>query len=137
MNPVVQEANKWLRTPYHHQADVLGAGVDCAMLLIRVYHACGLIPDIDPRPYAPDWHLHRSEEVYLNSILKYADPVQEPLPGDIAAFKFGRCVSHCGIVVEWPVIIHAFRDERKVVYTDVSRSSRLQEHFIGWYRVRG
>lgn len=137
MSTVVEEARKWVRTPYHHQADVLGAGVDCAMLLVRVYVACGLIPDIDPRPYSPDWHLHRGEEVYLNSILKFADPVEEPLPGDIAAFKFGRCVSHCGIVAEWPLIIHAYRDERMVVYSDVSRSPRLLEHFVGWYRIRG
>ena len=39
---VVAEARSWIGTPYHHAADVKGHGVDCAMLLIRVYCDCRL-----------------------------------------------------------------------------------------------
>lgn len=108
---VVDEARTWLLTPYHHQGRVKGAGVDCAMLLIEVYRACGLIPDIDPRPYPPDWHLHRDEERYLGWVMRYAQKIEEPRPGDIALFQFGRCVSHGAIVVEWPAIIHSYINE--------------------------
>ena len=49
---IVEEARSWLGTPYHHQAMVKGAGVDCAMILVAVYRAVGLIPaGFDPRPY--------------------------------------------------------------------------------------
>ncbi|MDO6044547.1 hypothetical protein Q4P48_08410 [Neisseria gonorrhoeae] len=41
---IVEEARSWLGTPYHHHAMVKGAGVDCAMLLVAVYGAVGLLP---------------------------------------------------------------------------------------------
>jgi cell wall-associated NlpC family hydrolase len=108
---VLREAYTWLATPYHHQGRVKGAGVDCAMLLIEVYHHCGLIPDIDPTPYPPDWHFHQDEERYLGWVKQYAQPVDVPAPGDIAVFQFGRCVSHGAIVVAWPLIIHSYLNE--------------------------
>ena len=40
---VVAAARSWIGTPYHHAADVKGVGVDCAMLLVRVYSDLGLI----------------------------------------------------------------------------------------------
>lgn len=96
---IVAEARRWLATPYRHQADVLGVGVDCAMLPVRVFTALGLIPaDVEPRPYAPDWHLHRSEEKYLGWVTRFADPVDTPQPGDLVLFRFGRCYSHGGLI---------------------------------------
>ena len=62
---VVAEARSWIGTPYHHAADVKGHGVDCALLLVRVYCDLGLVEPFDPRPYTRDWFLHRSEERYL------------------------------------------------------------------------
>lgn len=113
---IVAEARKWLGTPYHHAADVLGAGCDCAMLLVRVYHAAGLIPDIDPRPYPRDWHLHRDEERYLGWIEQYCHSVDgEPQPGDVVVYRVGRCFSHGAIVTDWPMVIHAYMDEGAVV----------------------
>lgn len=126
---VLQEAGSWLSTPYHHQGRIKGAGVDCAMLLVEVYHACGLIPNIDPRPYPPDWHFHRDEERYLGWVNQYAWPVDVPQPGDIAVFQFGRCVSHAAIVVDWPNIIHAYVQEGCVL------ADATQGHMAG--RVRG
>lgn len=33
---IVAEARKWIGTPFHHQARVIGVGVDCAGVLIGV-----------------------------------------------------------------------------------------------------
>lgn len=107
---VVQEALAWLGTPYRHCADVKGQGVDCAMFLVRVYRAVGLIPDIDPRPYSPEWHLHRSEEKYLGWLDQYADCAPDstaPQPGDVCVWRFGRTFSHGGIVVPGDEFVHA------------------------------
>jgi len=133
---IVAEARAWLNTPYHHAADVKGAGVDCAMLLVRVYHVAGLIPAIDPRPYPADWMMHRDEERYLGWVKKYADPVTEPLPGDVVLYKVGRCFAHGAIVLAWPDVIHAFRDEGGVVLGRFD-SGRLAGRERQLWRVRG
>jgi cell wall-associated NlpC family hydrolase len=104
---VVAEAQKWLGTPYHHMGAVRGAGVDCGQLLVEVYSALGLAPRIDLGYYPSDWHFNRSEEIYLGWVKQYAKPTENPKMGDIALFKFGRCISHGAIVVELPLVIHA------------------------------
>ena len=133
---VVEEAKTWLSTPYHHQAGIKGVGVDCAMILVRVYHAAGLIPEIDPRPYPHDWHIHRDAERYLGWVDQYAEKVDSPEPGDIAMFQFGRCVAHGEIVVEWPLIIHAHMPSRYVVLSDVSTNADLTRRLRGFYRLK-
>ncbi len=104
---VIDVARRWLGTPYHHLGDVPGVGVDCSMLLVRVYVETRLMAPFDPRPYPTDWHLHRSEEKYIDWIKGRAVPTDDPGPGDMVLFRFGRTFSHGGIVVEWPRIIHS------------------------------
>jgi len=98
-----REGLRWLRTPYHHGANVHGAGVDCLMLLVEVFKACGCIPlDFDPRPYSHQWHLHRSEEVYLQGMERFGRLLPEGAAadvGDIAIWRFGRTFSHAGLLV--------------------------------------
>ncbi len=132
---VLREARSWLGTPYHHQGRVKGAGVDCAMILIEVYHACGLMPNIDPTPYPQDWHFHRNDERYLGWVKDYAEEVETPLPGDVVLFKFARCVSHGGIVLDWPNIIHSYIGQG-VVYADAT-SGPLGKRLAGFWRVKG
>ena len=131
---VVEEARSWLRTPYCHQGRVKGAGIDCAMILADVYHAVGLIPYIDPRPYPPDWHMHKSDERYLGWVHQYADRVQTPEPGDVVLYKYGRCVSHGGIVIDWPTIIHSYSGVGCTL--DKGDGEFLSGRLYGFYRVR-
>lgn len=132
---VLAEAMTWLDTPYHHQADVKGAGCDCIFLLIRTYHACGLIPDVDPRPYPMDYMMHRDDERYLQGILQYAHEVETPKPGDVVLFKFGRVRSHGAIVLDWPNVIHAFRPAGKVAMTNIEQHSELKKRIAGFYSL--
>ena len=118
---VVAEAKTWLGTPYHHCADIKGAGVDCLMLLVRVYHAVGLMPATDPRPYAPQWHLHRNDELYLAGLEQHGRELaleEEPQAGDIAVWRFGRTFSHAGIVLNEREVLHALKDAREVTISD-------------------
>jgi NlpC/P60 family putative phage cell wall peptidase len=108
---VVAAARGWVGTPYHHMADIRGRGVDCAMLLVRIFVDCGLVPPFDPRPYPPDWHLHRAEERYLAGITRHARPVERPETGDIALYRYGRCFSHAALALDWPLVVHAFIHE--------------------------
>lgn len=106
---VVQEARAWLGTPYHHAARVKGAGVDCGQLVAAAFEAAGVVSPLAIAPYPSDWNLHRGAELYLDVVLQHAREIEgPPSPGDIAVWQFGRAFSHGAIVVEWPVIIHAY-----------------------------
>jgi NlpC/P60 family putative phage cell wall peptidase len=126
---VVAAARSWIGTPYHHAADIKGAGVDCAMILVRVYCDVGLVEPFDPRPYTRDWMLHRDDERYLSVLLAHAGEVSVPSEGDVILFRFGRCFSHGGIVSRRDplTIIHAFAPARVVLEEEVERSGELAE----------
>lgn len=124
---VVEVAKTWLRTPYHHAGRVKGAGVDCLTLLAEVYHEAGLIEKVKIDYYPMDWHLHRSAERYLNGLFDYAREIENnPLPGDIVLWKFGRCFSHGAIVVSWPTVIHSYLNIG-VAYEDAENAAYLQK----------
>jgi NlpC/P60 family putative phage cell wall peptidase len=124
---VVAAAREWIGTPYHNCADIKGVGVDCGMLLVRIFVDLGLVDPFDPRPYAPDWHLHRSEETYLSHLLARARRVPSPMPGDVVLFRYGRCFSHGGLVTraDPTTIIHAFHPAKIVLEEEVGRNAEL------------
>ena len=126
---VVAEARSWIGTPYHNCADIKGAGVDCGMLLVRVFVDTGLCPPFEPRPYPADWHLHRSEERYLGFVFDRAAQVAAPEPGDLMVLRFGRCYSHGGIVTKAKplTIVHAYASARRVIEEEVLDGSPLSD----------
>ncbi|HEY3778778.1 MAG TPA: hypothetical protein VGL35_12040 [Rhizomicrobium sp.] len=96
----IAEAMTWLGTPFRDQADVKGGGVDCAMLLVRAAVDTGIVAPFDPRPYPPQWHLHRDEERFLAIVSRLGAEVDRaPMPGDVIVYRVGRCFSHGGIVI--------------------------------------
>lgn len=133
---VVAEALTWEGTPYHHRARVRGAGVDCANLLAAVYRDCGLIPDLDLGYYPRDWHQHRCDEQFLKWLRRFADPVAAALPADVLVFRFGRCISHGGILLDAARILHAWSKAGKVTQGDVDRKP-LAGRLHSIWRVRG
>ena len=132
-NAIVQEALSWLGTPYHHQGRVKGCGVDCGTLLCEVFEAVKLIEHYDPRPYPPDWHLHQLGQRYLEHVQKMCYEVDDPQPGDIVLYQFGKCVSHGAIVIKWPQIIHSYI-RQGVILQDGTKGS-LSKRIVGFYRV--
>jgi len=103
---VIAEARRWIGTPYQHQARCLGAGVDCAGLVIGVGHALGLL-DVDYRDYGQlphqgllrrlcDQHLQRLDAAEPGCILLMgwvAEPGQE---------------QHLGILTDADTLVHAY-----------------------------
>jgi hypothetical protein len=98
------------------------------MLLVGVYANVGLIPKaFDPRPYPPQWHVHRNEEKYLGYILNFTKetegpPERIPLGGDIVMFKVGHVLAHGAIVTAWPNVIHAIGGSA-VMPDDISKNT--------------
>lgn len=134
---IAAEGLSWFEaeTPYHHHGRVKGAGVDCAMLLAEVFHATGHVPKLEPGFYAHDWHLHRSEEVFLAWVERHAKrEVQTPGLGDVGLWHFGRTWSHGGIVVgEDMQVVHAYIG-RGVILTRPSEEP-LHGRAVRWWSV--
>jgi NlpC/P60 family putative phage cell wall peptidase len=133
---VVAEALTWLRTPYHHHARLKGVGVDCAQLLVAVYEACCAVDRVELGDYSPEWHLHRSEELYMQHLLRYArllDEDETVRSADIALYRFGRTFSHGAIVLEPGTFIHAYKDRGVIVST--AEEEPLQGRDVQFWRV--
>jgi len=124
---VCRIARLWPGTPYHHMGRMKGVGVDCAMFPLEVYREAGLIADIEIPFYPPDWHLHRSDEIYLKIVQQRASELQShetPQPGDFVLYQFGRTWSHGAIVLDWPLIIHAVV-QHGVIFSDGEKDGML------------
>ncbi len=141
---VIAEAESWLGTPFHHQGRVKGpeGGVDCAMLLFEVFKAAFGSTDHWPLTpdhfaYSPQWHLHHSEEKYLQMIadLGGREIPGPPQPGDLAVWKIGRTYSHGAIVAAWPEIIHAAAAPIRACVRDHAKMSllHLQRYLVKFF----
>lgn len=134
---VVQEAISWEGTPHMHEARVKGAGIDCGTFLLEVFERCGVIEHTEVEHLPHDFHMHRSEEVYLRHVEQWAHRIEEdPLPGDLVLYRIGRCISHGAIVVSWPTIIHAHVG-KGVILDDATANAYLAEHQVGFWRING
>lgn len=109
---IVEEALTWVGTPFVNCADIKGpaGAVDCAMLLVRCYVDTGRLAPFDPRPYPPNWHIHRNEQRFLGWIQDRlgAHEVLEPKLGDVVIWQFGRCFAHGAILINTAEVVHAY-----------------------------
>jgi cell wall-associated NlpC family hydrolase len=109
---IVEEAMSWVGTPFVNCADIKGpaGAVDCAMLLVRCYVDTGRLAPFDPRPYPPNWHIHRNEQRFLGWIQDRlgAQEVAEPKLGDVVIWQFGRCFAHGAILINTTEVVHAY-----------------------------
>lgn len=132
---ILAAARAWLGTPFHHAARIKGVGVDCLHFVVAVYQEVGLLPaGIPLEDYPRDWHLHQGEERYLKGVMNHADLTDDPQPGDIALFKFGRCVSHAALVVEWPRVIHSLAPHG-VMESDAEHDAELRGRLHSFWTV--
>lgn len=133
---IVEEALSWVKTPYHHLGKIKGVGVDCGQILIEVYGNVGLTEKFDTGYYPLDWALHKNTEKYFSFVEQYCSKVDVPQKGDICLYKFGRCISHSGILID---------DEGKMVHALLGVGVIIAHHlegdlknrFFGYFRVNG
>lgn len=132
---VIAEARSWIGTPYHHMGNVKGrsGGVDCGMIIIRIYSEVGFFPFFDPRPYPRQFHLHQQDEWYKGIVEKFCTEDPLPQPGFIALWKVGRIFSHGSIVTKWPSVVHAIAGQEFVVEAADVMLTNLRKQDVKFY----
>ncbi|WP_299659951.1 peptidase [uncultured Ruegeria sp.] len=99
---VVDEARRWLGTPYVHQASVLGAGADCLGLLRGVWRGVmGHEPEAVP-VYSMDWSEPQGEERMWAAARRHLieKSPEDMTLGDVLLFRMrdAAVAKHLGIV---------------------------------------
>ena len=119
---IVKEALEWEGTPYHHQAGLKGVGTDCAYFVGKVAENIGLIEKFKTDPYSIEWHWHSHEEKMCNIVESFGleRVYDDPQPGDILAFQYGRVCSHLGIMLPNNQFIHAHIKAGRVIVNNLN-----------------
>lgn len=128
---MIDDAKTWVGTPYRQLGYSKGAAVDCSMLLVGCLVNAGVFHTFDPRPYPPDWHLHRKEEKYLDWMHTLSTETQDPKPGDLVVFRFGQCFSHGGVLITPTRIVHAYVHWGFCAESEMSEVELFNRHVNG------
>jgi NlpC/P60 family putative phage cell wall peptidase len=115
MNPMrnraVAEARRWIGTPYHHQASLIGVGADCLGLVRGVWRGLyGCDAELPPA-YSRDWAEATAEETLLGAAGRHLRSIEKAdmQPGDVLIFRFRSQLpaKHAGILVTPDSFVHA------------------------------
>lgn len=109
---IVDEARKWIGTPYRHQASRMGVGADCLGLIRGVWRGViGAEPEAVPA-YTPDWAEALGEETLLGASRRHMPEIGPGLAqaGDVLLFRMalGSPAKHAAIISGGDTIIHAY-----------------------------
>lgn len=135
---VVAQARTWLGTPFHHQARLLGVGVDCVGLVIGVARTLNLVaPDFDVTAYprVPDG------TSFMHLVNLHMRPIQrqDMQPGDVVAVRFDSDPQHLGILGNYShgglSIIHAASRSSKVIETRLMFNRQM--YFVQAFALPG
>jgi NlpC/P60 family putative phage cell wall peptidase len=135
---IVAEARRWIGTPYHHQASLIGVGCDCLGLARGIWRAVvGPEPELAP-PYSPDW----AEASGLESLalagerhFVSCDP-RNFAPGDVLLFRWRDHLpaKHLAIASSAGRMIHAHNG---ACVAEVSISAWWRRHLAFAYSFPG
>ena len=130
---VIRIAKEWLKTPYHSEARIKGAGCDCGTFIAGVFEEAGLIEHVQIAHYPVDIACNCAVPKYLNKILEYTTKVEdEPIMGDIIFYKFNgsKVPHHASIFMDEEYIIHSYVRQG----VTISNRKGYKKYEVGVYR---
>lgn len=132
---VINEAITWIGTPFRNLCDVKGVsgGVDCAMMIYRVFQDTGAINTCDPRPYSPLGAPNKEEflEFIVDTCKAKEIAAADAKPGDVLVWRWGAPYRHGTILINSEEVCHAYLPDRMVTI------SRLDDAPIKYATVKG
>lgn len=126
---VVEEARRWIGTPYQHHGRTLGAACDCVGLVVGVGHALGVSLydrfDYSDHPTAEKL-LTECARSLIELPWRREHGIVQPVAGTAVAMvvRNGNRPQHLAIIgshKDRPTIIHAFNKHKKVVEHTMSK----------------
>ena len=110
---IVAVARSWLGTPYHDQASVKGAGVDCLGLARGIWREVVGPEPVSVPPYSRDWGEVMPSEVLAEGAAGWLQSIAlaEAAPGSVVLFRMtpSAIAKHVGILTSEANFIHAFQ----------------------------
>ena len=109
---VIAAARRWLGTPYHDQASVIGVGCDCLGLARGVWREVAGPEPMPVPPYSRDWGEAGPHEVLAEGARQAMIEI-EPAgagPGALLLFRMrpGAIAKHVGILMPESRFIHSY-----------------------------
>ncbi len=130
---IVNIANKWIGTPYRHQASRIGAGCDCLGLLRGIWREIMGKEPVKIPPYKADWRDRENASSLLEAAETYLQKKQnnQPKEADIILFQMIKYMppKHCAIMVENNYFIHA-QEHIGVVKAPLSEAWNKKIHSV-------
>jgi NlpC/P60 family putative phage cell wall peptidase len=108
---VVDEARKWLSTPYRHQGSRREVGTDCLGFVRGIWRELYGVEPQQPGPYSMDWAEKGCDDQLLNAANRFFIPISAaPSFGHLVLFRWNArtLVKHAGIMVSNTSFIHAY-----------------------------
>ena len=110
---IIAAARSWLGTPYHDQASIKGAGVDCLGLARGIWREVIGPEPLSVPPYSRDWGETLATEVLAEGAAGWLLPIPlaEAAPGSVVLFRMmpQAIAKHVGILTSEATFIHAFQ----------------------------
>ena len=131
MNTIVEEARKWIGTPYHDGARVLGVGVDCGGLLYGVATAMGV--EVQDFAGTPGSDRFATLQELVESC---CDLVTDEQPGDVLLFRGRGVFQHAAFDSGEGTIIHALDTRWARCVVEQRLAGIWSTIIVGRYRLK-
>ena len=110
---IIAAARSWLGTPYHDQASVKAAGVDCLGLARGIWREVIGAEPLSVPPYSRDWGETLAAEVLAEGAGSWLLPIplSDAAAGSVVLFRMmpSAIAKHVGILTGPTSFIHAFQ----------------------------
>lgn len=129
---VVEEARRWIDTPFHHQGRCLGHRVDCAGLVACVGQRLGLTT-FDATDYTREPEVKRMKQILDRELIPIR--VSDARAGDIFYCTYGSRQPRHLAIFTGAGLVHAFEDAGRCVEHGIDQQWRRR--IRGAYRYPG
>jgi cell wall-associated NlpC family hydrolase len=139
---LLASAKSWEGTPFIGNACVKGKGACCYTLCGAIYSESQFLPpDFQlVRPGTPmGWSNAHKESLLENAMAALSDKFanvtgSKPQAGDLLGFRMGKCVHHCGLMVDSDRFIHVYEKTRIRTVFSTMRDSTFSSHLAKLWR---